>query len=201
VRIFSFMALILFLMLVNPMYWERIGSLTKRGAEVEGVDTGSSRLVLAEAQWRMFETHPLGCGHRCTAVLSPSYLDDEYLTGEGADRARSSHSTVMTMLVEHGLPGAFFYAAMLVWILVKVSALKKSFRHSDGFLQRLFPGVVASIAAILVGDLFVDYIRFEARFWFLGLLVVMGNLAQYTAGDVSAAVVGGHNNDEGVELR
>jgi O-antigen ligase len=185
VRVLSVLALILFVMLTNPLYWSRIQSLQAAGAEVEGVDTGAGRLVLVEAQWRMFRGHPFGCGHRCTATLSPSYLDDSMLTGEGETRARSSHNTIMTMLVEQGIPGGAFYLLLLWWVASKLRVLARELRNKDGLLATMFPAVAAIVAAILVGDLFVDYLLFEARFWFVAITMVMLDLVART-GEISA---------------
>ena len=86
VRLMSVLAIILVALLTNPVYWARISTIKELGAEVEGVETGSSRLLLIRTQWTMFEGRPLGCGHMCTTVLSPSYLEEKYLSGERAPR-------------------------------------------------------------------------------------------------------------------
>lgn len=178
VIVLSMLALVLFALLTNPTYWLRIASLGHAGEEVEGVDTGAGRIVLIEAQWRMFQGRPLGCGHRCTAVLSPSYLDERDLTtsAEGV-RARSSHNTAMSLLVEQGIPGIMFYAALLVWVARSVVVLARRLRGKSDFISSAFPAVAASMAAITLGDMFVDYLKAEVRIWFVALLMVMLKLS------------------------
>jgi O-antigen ligase len=173
VRIFSITGLALLLLLANPVFWDRIGTILFAGEEIEGVDTGSSRLVLAQAQFEMFSDHPLGCGHRCTAVLSPAFLDDRYLTGPEGNRARSSHNTFMTLLVEQGVPGAIFYVLLLAWIVRTSLQLKETMRSTIGLVPYTYTAVVAILGAITVGDFFVDYLKFEARLWFVALLMVL----------------------------
>ncbi len=174
VRVLSLVGLVLFLAITNPVYWDRIDTITIAGEEVEGVDTGGVRLELLKAQFEMFEDYPMGCGHRCTAVLSPAYLESRYLTGrEGESRARSSHNTFMSLLVEQGIPGALFYILSLIWIARLTFRLRSRMRCSSGMLPIVYAAVVASLGAITVGDLFVDYLKFEARFWFIGLLMVL----------------------------
>jgi O-antigen ligase len=173
VRVLSVLALVLFVMLTNPEYWMRIASIKYVGVEVEDLDTGASRLAVLESQWRMFKEHPMGCGHRCTAFLSPYYLDDKYLTGEGEERARSSHNTFMSLLVEQGIPGAVFYFALVAWIGIKILALRRSLVGDDGFLACIYPAVAGSLVAVLVGDMFVDYLKLEVRIWFLAFLMVL----------------------------
>jgi hypothetical protein len=86
VWVLSILALLLFAMLANPLYRTRMSSIEYAGERVEGVDTGAGRKELIEAQWRMFLEHLLGCGHRCTAVLSPQFLRDRLLTGQGGEQ-------------------------------------------------------------------------------------------------------------------
>jgi hypothetical protein len=173
VRILSVVGLVLFLMLTNPVYWARIKSLEYKGEQVEGVDTGAKRLVLAQAQLQMFRAHPFGCGSRCTDALSPDYLDEKQLAGAPGQKKRSSHNTFMTMLVDHGVPGAAAYLLMVGWVLRSLARLRRECRNRDDFLVQLLPAVAGSLIAITVGDLFVQYPKLEVRFWLLTVLMSM----------------------------
>jgi O-antigen ligase len=177
IRIFSALGLILFMSLAGAAYWDRISSITYAGEEVEGVDTGAGRLVIMQAQWKMFQAYPLGCGHRCTATLSPDYLPRENLTREGA---RSSHNTFMTLLVEQGIPGVIFYLLMLIWLYKTLIYLRRETKGT-GLLSTVFPTIAAVLGAIVVGDLFVDYLKLEVRIWFFGLMMVMTRMVQQKA--------------------
>jgi O-Antigen ligase len=176
VRVLSVLAVIMFFMLTNPLYWSRIESITEGGADVEGVDTGSGRLKIIAAQWRMFSQHPLGCGHRCTAVLSRHFLSDQDLTGEGDTRARSSHNTVMTLLVEHGVPGVLFYGLWVLWVAKSLRTVLRKQKKRGGFLPTVTPALAAVLVALIVGDMFVDYLILEVRMWFMALLMVALNM-------------------------
>jgi O-antigen ligase len=173
VRVLSALALVLVVLVANPVYWSRIGTITHMGEKVQGVDTGASRVVVLKAQWSMFKEHPFGCGHRCTATLSRQYLDDVYLVRTGDVLARSSHNTFMTMLVEQGLFGAIFYVVAAVWIARRIFALRRSLAGRDDFLASVFPALAASLTAVFVGDLFVDYLKLEVRVWFLAFLMIL----------------------------
>jgi O-Antigen ligase len=165
-----------FLVLTNADYWGRIESLQYRGEEIQGVDTGHKRLILAQAQLEMSRAYPLGCGSRCTDVLSPQFLPEKQLDSQGR---RSSHNTFLTMLVEQGIPGAVLYLAMVLWVLSSLrSAARSQLPGSESSAALLFPAVAGSLVAIIVGDLFVQYPKFEVRFWFLTLgMVLLGMLA------------------------
>jgi O-antigen ligase len=171
----SVLAALMFAALANQVYWERISTIQYVGKEVEGVDTGASRVEIIKAQWRMFQGRPLGCGHWCTAALSPSYLDAKYLVKEGS---RASHNTFMTMLVDHGIPGAALYVLMLLWIYRTFRATRTATYATSDLLGATLTAVIASLAAIIIGDLFVQYPRSEVRIWFLALLLVLTHLSR-----------------------
>jgi O-antigen ligase len=175
VRVLSVLAVILFLMLAGSAYWLRMQSMEHAGEKVEGLDTGEDRVEIIRAQLRMFEAHPFGCGAACTAVLSPRYLEAKYLSyaAAGEQPERASHNTFMTMLVEHGVPGALFYLGLLWWTLKAVLRLARQYRDDAGFMAAVFPGVVAVLGGIVTADMFVSYARFEIRFWCLALLMAM----------------------------
>ena len=176
VRQLSVVALVLFALLTNPLYWVRIQSIKYQGEQVEGVDTGGGRLEIMAAQLQMFQAHPFGCGHMCTEILSPAYMDPMFLSaGEGR---RSSHNTFMSLLVDQGVVGGLFYALMLLWILISLRSLARKFRGSQSTLATLFPAIAGALIAMSVGDMFVPYVRYEVRFWFIGVLLAMHQLVQ-----------------------
>lgn len=181
VRICSVLAIVLFMILTGPSYWKRMQSIEHAGEQVQGVNTGEDRIALVNAQWRMFAEHPLGCGAMCTAVLSPQYLPQKYLAymGSGSDvMERSSHSTIMSMLVEHGVPGIIFYVFLLLWTYKALRELGRLHARDDpATVPTLLPAVAAIMAAITVGDFFVSYMKFEIRVWFVAIAMAMLNLA------------------------
>jgi hypothetical protein len=183
VRALSVLGLILFGMLTNDTYWERIGTIKHKGEDVEGVDTGGGRLEIISAQITMAKSHPLGCGHMCTTVLSPSFIEERFLVGG----FRASHNTFMTMLVDHGIVGAAFYLLMLAWIFRSLREVGRRLRADDGFLATALPAIAGVLAAITIGDLFVQYPKFEARFWFVSLLIVVLHLSGRKADQVRVA--------------
>jgi O-antigen ligase len=189
VKIASVLGIVLFVMLTNPDYWARMATIKVAGEQIEGTDTGAGRKELLIAQWDMFLRHPMGCGHRCTATLSVQYLDDSLLTGYGEDRQRASHNTAMSLLVEQGVPGGAFYAFLVWWTWRSVKRIRPRVSGEAGLGGQAFAAISASLAAIFVGDLFVDYLKFEARIWFLALLMVMLKL-------VAMGELSGHPKDE-----
>jgi O-antigen ligase len=97
------------------------------------------------------------------------YLDERHL----ANGRRSSHNTFMSLLVEQGVPGVLFYFVLLIWTARNVFRLRRPMREASALTAALYAGTAAALGAITVGDMFVDYLKFEARFWFIGLLMVL----------------------------
>ena len=169
----SFLAALGFLALTTASFWHRVQTIEHAGAAIQGVDTGHSRVEIAKAQWRMFQGHPLGCGHGCTDVLSPQFVPPEYLAESGT---RSSHNTFMTMLVDHGIPGAVLYISLLVWTYKTLKALAPQARSMSGFPATFFPGVAGVLVAITIADIFSQLPLLEVRVWFVSLLIAYAQL-------------------------
>jgi O-antigen ligase len=185
VRVISVIGALLFLLVTKPDYWQRMDTIKYEGADVEGVDTGGGRLEIIAAQWKMFRLHPFGCGHMCTTVLSPDFLEVRFLS-YGTQRA--SHNTFMSMLVDHGIPGGILYIAMVLWTFSKLYRLVRQSRGSEAYLATILPGVVGVMTAIIVGDVFVQYPKLELRVWFLSLVVVLMHLHSQAKVPVSTPV-------------
>lgn len=172
----SALGAVLLVLLTTEAYWERIQTIAMKGERVEGVDTGADRLAQWQGQLRMYRDHPLGCGHHCTTILSPSYFDEWVLSEQAG--VRSSHNTFLSMLVDHGLPGAAGYLALLGWVVLASRRLRRSLHLQRGTLALVLPAVTGGLLAMFVGDMFVPYVRYEVRFWFVALLMVLLRLEQ-----------------------
>jgi len=177
IRVLSVLAVVLFVMLTNQTYWDRIATIKHGGEQIEGVDTGGGRLEIVAAQWRMFQGRPFGCGHMCTTVLSPSYIDASLLSGG----ARASHNTFMTMLVDHGIVGVTFYVAMLVWLVRSLLVMRQRVAGRSDFSSLVLPAIAGVVFAITVGDMFAQYPKFEARIWFVSVVLVLLHFTERSA--------------------
>lgn len=178
VRLLSVLAVVLFVGMTTDSYWERMDTIKLKGADIEGVDTGGGRLEIIAAQWQMAKGRPFGCGHMCTTYLSPFYIEERFLSA-GEDRA--SHNTFMTMVVDHGIVGVAVYLGMLLWILKNFLTVYRRLKSDDGFIAVIASGTAAILAAISVADMFAQYPKFEARLWFISVLMVIVHLTRDSA--------------------
>lgn len=175
--VFAALAVVGFGYVANDAFWERMESLKAPVQEGQEIDSSAeSRVVLAVAQLEMAAAYPHGTGHRGTAVLSPDYLDEKWLTRSSASGpgARSSHNTFLSALVEQGIPGFVMFMWLVLWTIGRVFALRRHRRAEDGDarLMAMASGVAAALMVVYVAGNFTDYIKTEVQIWMFALLAV-----------------------------
>lgn len=169
------LACIGFVWLAQKEFWERMETIESAVRTPAEVDTSTEiRLALIDAQWRMARDHPFGAGFRGTASLSPHYLDARFLassTGEvGDDAARSSHNTLMSVVVEQGIVGVVIYLSLLVCVAVEVLRLRRRYRETSVELAMHVTAVGAVLVVVFIAGFFTDYLMAEVQYWCLPLL-------------------------------
>jgi O-antigen ligase len=184
-RIFWVMALVGvmgFVVAIDKAFVERmftISDVTREDEEAEG--SARSRMVIYLAQLRMFADHPMGSGYRGTVVLSPRYLERQYLTGGGSDdeAARSSHNTFMTTLVEQGIPGAILFICLLFWLFNSMLRIRRASRAgADPIVVTCATACAAGLVAVMMAGIAADYLMAEVQFWLLAALVAALQLVE-----------------------
>ena len=167
------------LLAYTPMtYWQRMSSIDKGIENAEERDkSAESRVVIVKAQWEMFKDHPLGLGFNSTAYLSRAYLDTEWLTAARNEDietqgARASHNTLMSTLVDQGVPGIVLALAAIVAILRMATELNRSQLATDNSSIGLMRAAIcSSLASIFVSGMFTNYLKAEVQLWMIALLV------------------------------
>jgi hypothetical protein len=169
----------LFGYLAQDVFWDRMSTMRAGIDERQELDgSAENRVVLAKAQIQMFAAYPLGAGHRGTATLSPRYLEEKWLTTDasGAPAARSSHSTLLSALVEQGVPGIVIFSALLLWLAKSIKYLKKCTRPDsgvDGKLVLYGASAAASLVLVFVAGVFTDYLKTEVQIWMFAILALI----------------------------
>lgn len=157
--------------------YERLATLTAAVDEdVEWDSSATSRIAIVEAQIEMFKDHPLGVGHEGTTYLSRSYIDEQWLATNSGDRA--SHNTVMSVLVNQGIPG-------IVLLLILLFHLRNVFRQLKEMDAQGLPDELGLARTMLAGALvtalasgmFAQYLIAEVQIWCLALVAVVWRLA------------------------
>jgi len=167
-------------------YWERMGTIKSNEETAQRDHSAESRLVLIEAQWQMFKAHPFGLGFDTTSYLSRDYLDTEWLTvRRGLDKAthgaRASHNTLMSMLVDQGIPGILLALAAVATIIRMMLEFNRiPLRADNQELGVLRAAICSSLTAIFVSGMFTNYIKAEVQLWMLALLIAGLQIARDT---------------------
>lgn len=173
----ALVGLIGFAMAVDKTFIERmytIGDVTEESEEADM--SARSRRVIVEAQLRMFADYPMGSGYRGTVVLSPIYMDRQWLTSGGSDdesqAARASHNTFMTALVEFGVPGALLHLCLFGWIfLAALRARQLATSGGDPATATITAAAAAGLAVVFVAGIATDYFMAEVQFWLFPAVV------------------------------
>jgi O-antigen ligase len=179
---FAAAGVVLFLSVTNQSFWERMGTIGAAVDRTEQMDeSAASRYAIVAAQWRMFQNHPLGAGHRGTAALSRQYLEVKYLTSTTGDLEtngeRSSHNTIMTVVTEHGIPGIVLLVALVLSVARAVLKLRDERRPGlTTDIVAMNAAVGGMLALVFVAGNFTDYIKTEVVIWALALLGCLGQL-------------------------
>lgn len=160
--------------LMDTRFIERMFTVKQAVEDPSQIDgSAENRVVLMEAQLRMFQSYPFGSGHKGTAVLSPQYLEEKWLTRRRDDEpmGRSSHNTFLTTLVEQGIVGAALYGWLSLWGLMTVFRLKlMQWRRVPFELRNPAVACCAAIAVVWIAGLFTDYLLAEVQVWLFALL-------------------------------
>ena len=171
------LGVVLFFILAHDQFLDRMSTMLNIGDETAEIDNSdASRIVIFQSGWEMAKDYPMGAGYRGTRILSPFYMDKQYLAE--ATGARSAHNTFMAALVEQGFPGGAIYLLLVFWTYKTLKRLKRMDRSGlppTLGIYRTFIG--ASLAAAFISGQFTNFLQAEIQFWCLALLAVTWNLS------------------------
>jgi hypothetical protein len=170
--------------LVDHVFIDRMFTIGDVTSDSEEADTSArSRLVIIKAQAQMFLDYPMGSGRHGTAVLSPRYMDERWLTVDADGIAeRGSHNTFMTTLAEQGLPGALLFSVLLGWIFVSPFRVRNMGRTTaDSELTMMGAALSGALMVVVVAGTTADYLYKEVQFWLYPALVTVFWLARSNA--------------------
>lgn len=170
-KIYVILALVGGMSLLGPVLLERINS-TVGSDDTEIEESAYSRIVIINAQIEMFSEKPfIGNGHRGTQMLSPYYVDEEYMTGKEGHRRRGSHNLLMTLFIDHGVIGATIFLAMVVSLFRRFFKLRPFLiANGDKPIVLAYIGLNISLICFWVASMSVNSIRLEVGIWCYALI-------------------------------
>jgi O-antigen ligase len=189
-RVFAvgLLGVVLLFRLGNDVFWDRIETL--QDTTVHEDKSAESRLVIAQANWKMALDYPLGVGHRGNEILSPGYVSAEYLTPQTGTRA--AHNTFLAILVDHGIPGAILFVGFALWALVSVwRVIRLDSVRLDTQLRIYAAAIGPALLSCFVAGQFSNFLEAEIQVWLAGLMVVLTNLIVERATKDSRSAIDG----------
>lgn len=186
--LFAILGLVGVLAVANETFLERMQTIRATVDDTSEWDASAlGRIAVARAQLSMFADHPLGAGHQGTSFLSHEYLDDRWFASDSGDR--SSHNTVLSILVDQGIIGIGIFI-VLMFSIIRLLARMKDFDRSDlpdsfGLYRAALGG---SVVVIYAAGMFTQFLKAEVQIWTLALLVVLWRLSRKIIADQSDQV-------------
>jgi len=142
-------------------------------------NSAKSRVETAVAQLEMFVDYPLGVGHQGTAILSTEYIAAEWL--DPTVNARSSHNTILTILVDQGIPGIILFAILAILIIRMLRSLKFLDHAGLPFRLGIYRAMLGGVLVTIIGaGMFAQYLKAEVLIWSLALLAILWRLGEDT---------------------
>lgn len=132
--------------------------------------SAESRIHIINAQIDMFKDQPIiGYGHYATLFLSPKYLDERWMTSVDGGSARGSHNLTMSIFVDHGLIGVFFYFGSIIWVFLKLLSFRSKIRYDKHPVYLLLLASCLGLWNLMVSAQFANAVRLEVVVWVLAL--------------------------------
>jgi hypothetical protein len=158
----------------------RIASITEVETS-EQIDTSAqSRIVIINAQIEMFKKNMLmGNGHRTTLLLSPSYIDERYLTDTTIGALRGSHNLTMSILVDHGIIGAVLFFLIIFGVIRMGLSVSKN-KEYDRDLRLIMLGLTGGIFGLMVASQFSNSKVLEITIWIVAFILTTQNIVKNT---------------------
>lgn len=173
VMVYMVLGGVLFFMVADPAFWDRMSTI--RTVEDQPMEaSAASRFDIAEANLRMFKDHPFGVGHRGNDLLSPLYMPPSLLTPKEGSSIRSSHNTVMAILVDHGIVGILLFVLLHAKIAGAILRLRKlAAEAASPHALALAGGLATGLAIYWFNAQFANMIKAEVVIWIAAIAAAL----------------------------
>lgn len=167
-----------FLFIANEAFLERMQTLRAAVNDEHVWDNSAmSRIAIVNAQLEMFVDNPLGVGHQGTAYLSRQYLEEHWLATNSGDRA--SHNTVMSVLVDQGVPGIIIFTLLAATIFVALRRLKIMDKTGLAVRYGIYRAMLGGALVTIFGaGMFAQNLKAEVQIWCLALIAILWELVR-----------------------
>ncbi len=152
---------LLFLRLVDPVFFERQGTTTS----YEDDGSAMERVVSWDGALYLLQDHPFGAGGAAFKKLSPTYIPEVVRNHDGD--LRSVHNTVFQLTSDWGIPGFILYVGFIGSLYRELAYIRRRAPDTPGG-QRLALECLAitlGMTGTLIAGLFSDRLYGEVIYW------------------------------------
>jgi O-antigen ligase len=131
-----------------------------------------------------------GAGFNFISIETWTQYYPEFLEWRWNHKVSACHGTVMTVLGEHGFPGALIWLGLLGSCLVGLWRLRQSANRMGPeavWAVAVADMLLAAFTAYMVGGTFVDLNYFDLFYQLVAMVVMLKALAPKAAASVAAA--------------
>ncbi len=177
------------LVLSSEMLPDRVVNRYEDLTMLQEEESAGTRLWTWEYCRRVGFANPLtGAGFNFVSVETWNQYYPEFL--QWHHRIAACHGTVMTVLGEHGFPGALIWLGLLGSCLASVWRIRQSASRMGAdaiWAVSVADMLLAAFAAYMVGGMFVDLNYFDIFYQLVAMVVMLKALAPRAAASVAAA--------------
>lgn len=165
---------IFFMYLADPIFWERMSTITKPPEDVE-VYSGRERLDYWLKTFDMLKNHPLGLGAMGYEKVSPEYFPPDVLSPY--TNTRAVHSTYFQVLSEYGYHGFAVFIAFILSNLRYMRRVKKTLIQNK-YYEPYYIAIAIETAFIahLIAAIFINRLYSEVLYWSSAFIAIYGNI-------------------------
>ena len=171
----AFIGAALFLYLTDPIFIDRMTTISSPNTEEIGTYTGRERVDFWFKTFDILRDYPLGTGAMGYDYVSPQYLPQGALSRFSGTRA--VHSMYFQVLSEYGYHGLFLFIVFLCANFRYLWKLRKSFRQRKVYEPyNLSIALEAGFLAFLIAGIFLNTFYMEIMCWMAAFFAAYGNI-------------------------
>ncbi len=171
----AFAGFALFLFLADPIFLDRMTTITDTEVEEREGYSGRERVDYWMKTFEMLEDYPYGTGAWGYQAVSSIYLPPEAMNSKTGTRA--VHSMYFEVLAEYGYHGAIVFLLFILSSFLYLKKLKWSLKKSGMYgPYSMATALEAGYLAVLIAGVFISTLYLEIIYWMAAFSAAYGNI-------------------------
>ncbi len=183
---------LLFLRLVDPVFFERQGSTTS----YEDDGSAMERVVSWDGALFLLQDHPFGTGGGGFKHLSPKYIPEVVRHHDG--EKRSVHNTVFQLTSNWSIPGFILYVGFIGSLYRELAYIRRRAPDTPGGQRLALESVAMTLGmtGTLIAGCFSDRLYGEVIYWLAAFTALLRHVYQLELKTAQKAA----NRSEGTDV-